>query len=62
MEADTVAKKELNLNRVPMPRQDPVVRARNFEEVALGYSPAEAIAEADRCLSAPSLSARRVAR
>lgn len=50
MEADTVAKKELNLNRVPMPRQDPVVRARNFEEVALGYSRAEAIAEADRCL------------
>jgi len=48
-----VAKKELNLNRVPMPRRDPVVRARNFEEVALGYSQAEAVAEADRCLQCP---------
>ncbi|MBN1151768.1 MAG: NADPH-dependent glutamate synthase [Dehalococcoidia bacterium] len=53
MEADTVAKKELNLNRVEMPRQDPAVRARNFEEVALGYSQANAIAEANRCLQCP---------
>ena len=45
-----MAKKELNLNRVEMPRQDPAVRARNFEEVALGYSLEQAIAEADRCL------------
>ena len=50
MEVDTVAKKELNLNRVPMRRQDPKVRARNFEEVALGYSEADALAEANRCL------------
>lgn len=50
MEADTVAKKELNLNRVDMPRQDPAVRARNFEEVALGYSLEQAVAEANRCL------------
>jgi glutamate synthase (NADPH/NADH) small chain len=53
MEADAVAKRELNLNRVPMPRQDPAVRARNFEEVALGYSLADAIAEANRCLQCP---------
>ena len=33
-----------------MPKQDPLVRARNFGEVSLGYTPAEAIAEADRCL------------
>jgi glutamate synthase (NADPH/NADH) small chain len=33
-----------------MPRQDPKVRARNFEEVATGYSPAEAKQEASRCL------------
>ncbi len=45
-----MAKKELNLNRVPMPHQDPKVRARNFEEVAMGYSQADAIAEANRCL------------
>ena len=45
-----MAKKELNLNRVPMPHQDPKVRARNFEEVAIGYSEANALAESNRCL------------
>ena len=53
MEADTVARKELNLNRVPMPKQDPQERAKNFGEVSLGYSKAQAIAEADRCLQCP---------
>jgi glutamate synthase (NADPH/NADH) small chain len=33
-----------------MPHQDPKVRAKNFEEVAVGYSRADALAEADRCL------------
>ncbi|MCK5213159.1 MAG: FAD-dependent oxidoreductase, partial [Dehalococcoidia bacterium] len=33
-----------------MPKQDPLVRAKNFGEVSLGYTHAEAIAEADRCL------------
>ncbi|MBE9505708.1 MAG: dihydropyrimidine dehydrogenase, partial [Chloroflexi bacterium] len=33
-----------------MPKQDPQERARNFGEVSLGYSKAQAIAEADRCL------------
>jgi len=33
-----------------MPRQKPEVRRHNFEEVALGYSQEEAIAEAKRCL------------
>ncbi|MBC7261018.1 MAG: NADPH-dependent glutamate synthase [Chloroflexi bacterium] len=36
--------------RNEMPRQDPKVRARNFNEVALGYSHELAIAEANRCL------------
>jgi len=49
-EVDTVAKQGLNLNRVPMPKQDPMKRAKNFGEVSLGYTPAEAVAEADRCL------------
>ena len=44
---------ELNLNRVEMPRQDPLVRAKNFLEVALGYSEAEALAEASRCIQCP---------
>ncbi|MDA8096042.1 MAG: NADPH-dependent glutamate synthase [Desulforudis sp.] len=33
-----------------MPEQDPHVRAGNFDEVALGYSAEDAIAEAERCL------------
>ncbi len=39
-------KKEKN----PMPEQDPVIRAGNFEEVAQGYTPQMAINEAMRCL------------
>ena len=39
------------LKRNEMPTQDPKVRARNFEEVALGYSEAAAIDEANRCLN-----------
>ena len=33
-----------------MPRQDPKVRATNFNEVALGYSQEQAIKEAGRCI------------
>ena len=40
----------LNLNRTEMPRQAPETRAHNFEEVALGYTPEQAAAEASRCL------------
>ena len=36
--------------RTPMPQQDPAERARNFQEVALGYTPEMAIREAGRCL------------
>ena len=39
--------------RTPMREQDPKVRARNFEEVPLGYSPEEARQEAARCLNCP---------
>ena len=34
-----------------MPTQDPQVRAHNFDEVALGYDEATAVAEASRCLA-----------
>ena len=44
---------KLDLNRVPMPRQDPGVRARNFNEVALGYSAEQALEEAKRCIQCP---------
>ncbi len=40
----------MTLTKTPMPEQDPQVRARNFKEVALGYTPEQAIEEANRCL------------
>ena len=36
--------------RTPMPEQEPKVRAKNFDEVPLGYTPEMAVAEAVRCL------------
>ena len=39
----------------PMPVQDPKVRARNFEEVALGYDEATALDEAARCLNCKNM-------
>jgi glutamate synthase (NADPH/NADH) small chain len=44
---------KLNLNRVPMNRQDPKLRGRNFNEVALGYSLEQAKEEASRCIQCP---------
>jgi glutamate synthase (NADPH/NADH) small chain len=41
---------KLDLNRVPMPKQEPKVRARNFNEVALGYTAEQALQEASRCI------------
>ena len=37
--------------RTPMPCQEPDVRNKNFNEVALGYSEADAVSEAKRCLN-----------
>lgn len=36
--------------KTKMPQQDPVIRATNFDEVALGYTKEDAINEANRCL------------
>jgi glutamate synthase (NADPH/NADH) small chain len=44
---------KLNLNRESMPRQDPKMRGKNFNEVALGYSAEQALAEASRCIQCP---------
>ena len=41
----------INPKKHEIPTQDPKVRARNFEEVALGYSAEIAIEEAKRCLN-----------
>ncbi len=41
----------MSLKKNPMPEQEPVVRAANFKEVALGYTREIAMEEADRCLN-----------
>ncbi len=38
------------LPRTPMPELEPSVRAKNFEEVAIGYSESDATTEASRCI------------
>ena len=43
-------KERLKIPRQDMPVQDPLERIRNFSEVALGFTPELAVAEADRCL------------
>jgi len=44
-------KSKLNLNRVPIPKQTPEARRRNFNEVALGYADDQALEEAGRCIT-----------
>jgi len=39
--------------RTPMREQDPRIRAKNFAEVASGYSLEEALVESERCLRCP---------
>lgn len=41
----------MKMQKNPMPEQDPIVRAGNFDEVALGYTPEMAMDEAKRCLN-----------
>ena len=41
----------MSLQKNPMPSQDPNVRNKNFEEVALGYTEEQALDEAQRCLN-----------
>ncbi|MCR5542920.1 MAG: NADPH-dependent glutamate synthase [Eubacterium sp.] len=43
----------MRLDKNPMPSQDPNVRNKNFDEVALGYTEEQAIDEAQRCLNCP---------
>ena len=45
----------MSLKRNEMPTQDPVVRGKNFDEVALGYSEEQAIDEANRCLNCKNM-------
>ena len=41
----------MSLKKVAMPEQDPNVRNKNFDEVALGYTKEMAMEEATRCLN-----------
>ena len=51
-------KKKINLNRVPVSKQPPEVRGKNFSEVALGYSEGQAIEEASRCIECKKASCK----
>ena len=39
------------MKKVPVREQEPLARAKNFDEVCLGYNEEEAVAEAQRCLN-----------
>ena len=41
----------MSLKKNPMPSQEPDIRNKNFDEVALGYTAEQAIDEANRCLN-----------
>ncbi len=53
MEDKEKPKPKIDLNRLPMPRQEPEVRAKNYNEVALGYTDEMALQEANRCIQCP---------
>ena len=45
--------RNMDPKKCPMPSQDPNVRNKNFDEVALGYTAEMAVNEAKRCLNCP---------
>ena len=46
---------DTKIARTPMPTQSPAERAKNFEEVALGYTEEMALLEATRCLECKNM-------
>ena len=48
-----MAERNMDMKKCPMPVQDPDVRNKNFDEVALGYTYEMAVNEARRCLNCP---------
>ena len=46
--------RNMNPKKCPMPSQEPDVRNKNFDEVALGYTYDMAVNEAKRCLNCPT--------
>lgn len=53
MASETKSKPKVQKTAVPIPKQAPEVRGRNFNEVALGYNEEQALVEASRCLQCP---------
>jgi glutamate synthase (NADPH/NADH) small chain len=51
--SETGPKPKIEKQSVPIPKQKPEERRRNFSEVALGYTEKQALAEANRCLQCP---------
>ncbi|MEW6410965.1 MAG: NADPH-dependent glutamate synthase [Candidatus Zixiibacteriota bacterium] len=51
--AEPKKKKQLDLVRRDMPKQQPEIRSHNFSEVALGYAAQTAVEEASRCIQCP---------
>lgn len=49
----------LLLTKTKMPEQDPIVRSKNFAEVALGYTAENAATEAQRCLQCKNAPCRQ---
>jgi glutamate synthase (NADPH/NADH) small chain len=52
--AEIKPKPKLNKKAIEMAKQEPNVRNKNFSEVALGYTEAEAQEEANRCIQCPN--------
>ena len=48
--AEAKPKPKIKKEAIEMPKQEPYVRVKNFNEVALGYDEAMALEEASRCL------------
>lgn len=55
----TGKRKSINPQKSPMPIQDPALRVKNFSEVALGYSEATVVTEANRCLQCKNVPCRQ---
>ena len=47
--AETKPKPKIKKEAIEMPKQEPKVRVKNFNEVALGYTEEQALEEASRC-------------
>ncbi len=51
--SESKPKPKIEKTSVPIPKQKPEERRRNFNEVALGYTEDQALTEANRCLQCP---------